>query len=235
MTKAKRKMSGAVGVLAVSLLAASVTAEAAGGRERGGVNQRQSNQQHRIEQGVRQGDLTRNEARNLGQQQRHIAREETRYRADGHLSHGERADLRHDQNQANRDIRRERHDGDRYGWRQDGRFDSRHDGRFDRRGPPQGYGSQHGYGPHAQANIDHRQFDQGNRIQQGIRSGELTRGEARQLLAEQGAIRQEERLYRSDGTFTRDERREVQQDLNAASRHIYNETHDAQEQNRYRR
>ena len=239
--KANRILGGAVGVVTASLLAASMTAGAAGARE-AGVNQRQSSQQHRIQQGVRQGDLSRNEARHLGQQQRHIAREETRYRADGHLSRGERADLQRDQNHASRDIRRERHDGDRAGWRHDGRFDQRHDGRFDGRNGGHfdrgdrhaGYGQGYGHGPRQQASIDHRQFDQRNRIQQGIRSGELTRGEARDLFAEQRGIRQEEREYRADGVFTRDERRDVQQDLNAASRHIYNETHDAQERNRTR-
>jgi hypothetical protein len=249
--KQSRLLSGAMGIAAVSLLAASFTAEAAG-RHDPGVNQRQANQQSRIGQGVRQGDLTRGETRHLERQQGHIAREEARYKADGHLSRGERADLHHDQNQASRDIRRERHDGDRRfsGSHGDVRHPGMNDGRFgghdfDRgyrsagfeRG---GYGSYGGHGSYGGdgrgpgASVDHRQFDQRNRIEQGIRSGELTRNEARGLFTQQRDIRQEERAYWSDGRLSRNERADLQQDLNAASRNIYNETHDAQERNRYR-
>jgi hypothetical protein len=244
--KQSRLLSGAMGIAAVSLLAASFTAEAAG-RHDPGVNHRQANQQSRIGQGVRQGDLTRGETRHLERQQGHIAREEARYKADGHLSRGERADLHHDQNQASRDIRRERHDGDRFGGRHDGRFDAREGDRFGRqdygrgyrsagyeRGGYGGHGSYGGYGHSPGASVDHRQFDQRNRIEQGIRSGELTRNEARGLFTQQRDIRQEERAYWSDGRLSRNERADLQQDLNAASRNIYNETHDAQERNRYR-
>jgi len=76
--------------------------------------------------------------------------------------------------------------------------------------------------------VNARQANQRDRIQQGIRSGELTRGEARQLGAEQRAIRQEERQYKSDGVLTRAERKDLQQDLNAASKDIYSEKHDAE-------
>lgn len=77
--------------------------------------------------------------------------------------------------------------------------------------------------------VNQRQFNQRQRIGQGVRSGELTRGETRQLATEQRAIRQEERLYKSDGVMTRDERKDLHQDLNAASRNIYNEKHDAEQ------
>jgi aminoglycoside phosphotransferase family enzyme len=76
--------------------------------------------------------------------------------------------------------------------------------------------------------VNRHQFKQHERIEQGVRSGELTRGETRQLAAEQRAIRQEERRYKSDGVMTRDERKDLHQDLNAASRNIYNEKHDAE-------
>jgi transposase InsO family protein len=75
--------------------------------------------------------------------------------------------------------------------------------------------------------IDRREDRQHDRIAQGIRSGELTRQEAQRLMAEQRMIRQEERLYKSDGVVTPWERRDLQRDLDVASQHIYNETHDA--------
>jgi hypothetical protein len=226
MTKAKLMMSG----LMASLLAVAGAAYAAPGNRDAGVNHRQFNQQNRIQQGVRHGDLSRGETRHLEREQGHIAREEQRYKSDGHLSRWERADLQRDQNHASRDIWRDRHDGDRFGWRHDGdRFGGRNDGRFDRR-DGQRYGGfdrfDHGRsGPYA--SVDRREFDQRNRIEQGLRSGQLTRNEAHNLMSEQRDIRQEERQYRSDGMVTRNERRDLQQDLNQASRNIYNETHDA--------
>ncbi len=49
-------------------------------------------------------------------------------------------------------------------------------------------------------------------IRQGIRSGQITRDEARQLRERQRQIREERRAYRSDGTLTREERREIRRD-----------------------
>jgi hypothetical protein len=45
-------------------------------------------------------------------------------------------------------------------------------------------------------------------IRRGVRSGQLTRDEAGQLRQRRRQIRQERRVYRSDGSYTRDERRD---------------------------
>lgn len=74
--------------------------------------------------------------------------------------------------------------------------------------------------------VNQRQHNQQHRIKQGVRSGELTREEARTLAREQRTIRQEERQYKADGVLTRDERKDLHRDLNQASRSIYNEKHD---------
>ena len=59
-----------------------------------GINGRQHNQRARIAQGVRSGELTRGETRQLARQQYRIARTEHRMRRDGGgLSVGERARL----------------------------------------------------------------------------------------------------------------------------------------------
>lgn len=76
--------------------------------------------------------------------------------------------------------------------------------------------------------INARQHRQHERIAQGLRSGELSRGEAQQLRAEQRAIRAKERLYKSDGVLTVAERRDLQHDQYLADRHIYLEKHDAE-------
>ncbi|HYY58204.1 MAG TPA: hypothetical protein VE842_12800 [Pyrinomonadaceae bacterium] len=54
-------------------------------------------------------------------------------------------------------------------------------------------------------------FDR-QRIRRGIRSGQITREEARLLRERQRQIRAERRVYRSDGRLARDERREIRRD-----------------------
>ena len=68
----------------------------------------------RIRAGVRSGQLTRDEARELRSERRSLRREWRGYRSDGTLSRAERREIRRDRRQYNRDIRRERWDDD---WR----------------------------------------------------------------------------------------------------------------------
>ena len=89
--------------------------------ERGGdhrVDARQDRQQHRIERGVRSGDLTRHEARRLDRGQDRIDRMQHHARADGHVSRGERARIHREVDRQDRRIYRERHDRQRrdYGY-----------------------------------------------------------------------------------------------------------------------
>lgn len=67
------------------------------------------------------------------------------------------------------------------------------------------------------------------RIRQGIRSGELTRGEAARLEAEQAKIRVEEEFARMDGDLSRKERQHLYKDLHQASRDIYCQKYDKQD------
>ncbi len=76
--------------------------------------------------------------------------------------------------------------------------------------------------------VNKRQHRQHARIHQGVKSGELTHAEARELRLEQRAIRKKERAYKSDGNLSVQERKELHQDLNAASANIHEEKHDAQ-------
>lgn len=64
------------------------------------------------------------------------------------------------------------------------------------------------------------------RIRSGIRSGQITRDEARVLREQRRQIRQEQRAYRSDGTLSRDERRDIRRDRRAYDRLIRNERRD---------
>jgi hypothetical protein len=73
--------------------------------------------------------------------------------------------------------------------------------------------------------INAREHRQVVRIQEGVRDGSVTRAEQRRLVTEQRAIRAEERVYRRGG-LTPWERRDLQRDLNRASRDIYRQKHD---------
>jgi hypothetical protein len=71
-------------------------------------------------------------------------------------------------------------------------------------------------------------YNRGERqeIRRGVRTGQLTRDEARQLRESRRQIRQERRIYRSDGTLTRDERRDLRRDRRELSRNIRRERRD---------
>ncbi|HEY8003602.1 MAG TPA: hypothetical protein VIE16_05205 [Phenylobacterium sp.] len=73
------------------------------------INERQARLDHRIDNGVRDGSLTRFEARRLRTEFRQIARREARYRVDG-LSRWERADLDRRFDRLSAQIHGERHD-----------------------------------------------------------------------------------------------------------------------------
>ncbi len=101
-------------ILAVAALAFFSLTDNAAAREAGvrdpGVNVRQERQQVRIRQGVRSGELTRREAHRARESQRDIRQLERAYRSDGTLTRAERVDLHHEQNQASRQIYRQKHD-----------------------------------------------------------------------------------------------------------------------------
>lgn len=78
---------------------------------------------------------------------------------------------------------------------------------------------------------DARQANQAKRIEQGIRSGELTRYEAAKLKGQQEHIRALERSAERDGHVSRAERARLQAAQNAASRSIYAEKHDRDDRN----
>jgi len=92
-----------VSLLACAGLAAAQTADPK-------VNERQQNQQQRIEQGVQSGELTKREAVKLEAREAKIAREERRMKADGELTKKERAKLHKDLNKTSKAIYKQKHD-----------------------------------------------------------------------------------------------------------------------------
>jgi hypothetical protein len=87
------------------------------------VDQRQANQQQRIDQGVKSGELTAKEAARLEKNQQRIQKMEDKAKADGKVTPKERARLEKAQNVESKKIAREKHDRQR---------DRNHDGKMDR-------------------------------------------------------------------------------------------------------
>jgi len=77
----------------------------------GPIHARQVRQHDRIVRGVHSGALTRGEAHRLAYEQRHIRQDRRAALADGHVSPAEARHLTRDQNRANRDIYRLKHNG----------------------------------------------------------------------------------------------------------------------------
>lgn len=76
--------------------------------------------------------------------------------------------------------------------------------------------------------INRHQVRQHARIAEGVKSGELTKDEAKDLHADEKQIRQEEHAAKADGNMTKAERAKILQDQRAASKKIYQEKHDAE-------
>lgn len=87
------------------------------------VDQRQANQEQRIDQGVASGSLTQREANRLERGQQHVDNMENRAKADGVVTRGERARLHQAQDAQSARIYRQKHDR---------QHDYNHNGRVDR-------------------------------------------------------------------------------------------------------
>jgi hypothetical protein len=88
------------------------------------VDQRQANQEQRIDQGVASGSLTQREANRLERGQQHVDNMENRAKADGVVTRAERARLHQAQDAQSARIYRQKHDR---------QHDYNHNGRVDRR------------------------------------------------------------------------------------------------------
>ena len=76
--------------------------------------------------------------------------------------------------------------------------------------------------------LDQVQQHQRARIEQGVRSGELTAPETRYLVGQQRRLDHHEAAAKSDGVVTPAERHRLQHHARHSSRSIYRQKHDAQ-------
>lgn len=93
-----------------AVLAAAITVPAFAQTGTPVIDQRQANQERRIDQGVASGQLTLREARRLEAGQQHVRNMETRAKADGVVTPGERARLQQAQDVQSKRIYRQEHD-----------------------------------------------------------------------------------------------------------------------------
>ncbi len=78
--------------------------------------------------------------------------------------------------------------------------------------------------------VDQREQHQQQRIDQGVRSGELTGRETRHLERREASIRHEERVMRAEhnGRLTRHDRRVLNHRLNRTSHAVFVKKHNAE-------
>lgn len=166
--------------------ALTLTAGAAAAQGWMSINERQARLDERIDAGVRTGDLSRSEAIRLRAEFRDLAVMESRYRING-LSPSERADLDRRFDMLADRVRFERRDGDRRGMARNDDWGRWYGGAnwTDNRG--------------RWVNINQRQAQLDRRIDQGLRSGQLTAGEAARLRAEFNDLARVEARYRRGG------------------------------------
>jgi hypothetical protein len=165
----------------------------------GEVAQRKENQQDRIANGVKSGQLTAGETANLETKEAAINRETRADRAAnaGKLTAGEKQQVNHQQNQLSKQIYNDKHN-----------TNTAH------------YGNNQ---------VGQRRENQQDRIAQGIKSGQLTAGETAKLENQQRGINQQVKADRSanGGKLTQGEKQQINRQQNAASRNIYNKKHNA--------
>jgi hypothetical protein len=73
------------------------------------INNRQHRQERRINQGVHSGELTRNEAHHLRNDERRISPDKYMAKANGRVTMNERRHLHREENRTSRAIRRDKH------------------------------------------------------------------------------------------------------------------------------
>ena len=187
----------------VVIMAGSALSSAAFAQSEQQIIQRDVNQEKRIEQGLKSGQLTTKEASKLEREESRIDKMESNALKDGKLTDAERRRITQEQNKASKDIYREKHDA--------------------ATGNPNSASSQR-----MQADVQ-RNVNQQERIEQGVRTGELTKGVAAKLERGQAHVDRKEARAGADGHISGNEQRNIQNAENQQSKKIHREKHNKRE------
>ena len=185
-------------VALVMLVAAPVLAQSVGSEV-----QRDINQETRVEQGLKSGQLSTGEAEKLERGEARIDRMESKVLRDGNLSPAEAARIQRAQNRESRAINRLKHN--------------------DVTGNPNSASSQR-----MQADVQ-RNINQQNRIEQGVQSGRLTNKEASQLERGQARVNRAEARAGADGHVNAREQARIQNRENMQSKQIFRDKHNGRQ------
>lgn len=224
-------------VAAVVVLASAGLSQAKEGRSRFGrqhprrseVNRRLGNQQSRINQGLNKGSLTQGQAQQLEGNDKNIKQQEvTDVKANGgYLTRAEKHQLNQEENANSKLIHDEKHP--RTGTGGSGTGGSGISGTGTSGTGTSGIGGSGTSGSGTGGEVNRRLANQQSHINQGVKNGELTQGQAQQLEANDSAIKQQGSTDRSanGGKLTRGERRQLNQEENANSKLIRDDKHPA--------
>ena len=161
--------------------------------------QRDINQENRVEQGLKSGQLSTGEAARLERGEARIDRMESKALKDGNLSPEEAARIQRAQNEESAAINKLKHN--------------------DVAGNPNSASSQR-----MQADVQ-RNINQQSRIEQGVQSGQLTNKEASQLERGQARVDKAEGRAGADGHVSAREQARIQHKENVQSRHVFRDKH----------
>jgi hypothetical protein len=181
---------------------ASLFSLAATAQTTGSEVQRDVNQQQRIEQGLQNGSLNTREASKLESEQSRINQMQSNAEKNGNLSPQEKARIQRAQNQESRDINKLENNS--------------------AKGNPNSASSQR-----MQADVQ-RNINQQQRIEQGVKSGQLTNREAGKLENGQARDDRAEARAGANGHVSKREQQNIQNAENQQSKRIYKQKHDKQ-------
>ena len=184
-------------LLAMSVLTTAAWAQTPAEQDQ----QRDVNQQQRIEQGLQSGQLSTKEAGSLERQEQHVDNMEAHDLKNGSMSAGEQARLNAAQNKVSGDIYADKHNGVT--------------------GNPSSASSQR-----MQADVQ-RNVNQQQRIQNGMDNGSLTNREAGSLERGQGHVSGKEANAAANGHVSAREQGRIQRSANRQSGRIYRKKHNA--------
>ena len=166
------------------------------------IAQRKENQQDRIANGVKSGQLTAGETANLESKEAAINGETKADRAanGGKLTSAEKKQINQQQNGVSKQIYQDKHNANT---------------------------AQYGNNK-----VGQRRENQQDRIAQGVKSGQLTAGETAKLENQQKGINQQVKADRAanGGKLTTGEKQQINKEQNKASKNIYNKKHNAKTQ-----
>ena len=104
------KLKAAVVAVSLALAGSAFAQTATDPAATPGIDKRQANQQRRIEQGAKSGQLTNREAARLEKREAKLQADKEKARADGKVTKKERVALHREANRDSRAIYRQKHD-----------------------------------------------------------------------------------------------------------------------------